>query len=64
MAVDRLQPFINNHYTEGHTWRFGTVSSAKVYKRMGIVRDVLPVAWPFVEEVIANAIEKGYLDAN
>ena len=62
-AVDRLQPFMNNHHTDGHTWRFGTVSTAKVYKRMDIVREVIPVMWPYVEEVIADAVKKGFLIA-
>ena len=63
-AVDRLQPFMNNHHTDGHTWRFGTVSTSKVYKRMDVVREVIPAMWPYVEEVIADAVNKGFLIAD
>lgn len=60
-AIDRLQPFINNYKTRGHTWREGSVTSAKVYKRMEAVRGAAPELWPFVEYVINDAIDKGYL---
>lgn len=60
-AIDRLQPFINNYKTQGHTWREGGVTSAKVYKRMDAVRLYAPELWPFIVYVIDDAIEKGYL---
>ena len=60
-AIDRLQPFINNYMTEGHTWKIGNVTSDKVYKRMDMVRVATPDLWPFVVEVINESIEKGYL---
>ena len=60
-AIDRLQPLINNHYTEGHTWRKGHVPVAKVYKRMEPIKTAAPALWPFVEFVIADALEKGFI---
>lgn len=60
-AMDRLQPFINNYVTEGHTWKLGNVTSDKVYKRMGIVKESAPDLWPFVVETINASIEKGFL---
>ena len=60
-AVDRLQPFMNNSCTDGHTWRTGSVRAAQVYKRMDIIRHMIPAAWPFIEETIADALRKGYL---
>ncbi len=62
-AIDRLQPFINNYLTKGHTWKLGNVTSDKVYKRMDTVRTAAPALWPFVCETIDKAIEKGYLKA-
>lgn len=61
MQIDRLQPFINNYKTQGHTWREGGVTSAKVYKRMDAIRLYAPELWPFIVYVIDDAIEKGYL---
>ena len=60
-AIDRLQPFINNYMTEGHTWKLGNVTSDKVYKRMDMVRIATPDLWPFVIKVIDESIDKGYL---
>lgn len=61
-AIDRLQPFINNYLTQGHTWKQGNVTSDKVYKRMDMVRIAAPALWPFVIQTIDKAIEKGYLE--
>ena len=60
-AVDRLQPFLSNHLTDGHTWvKFG-VSLDMVYKRIAPVKTALPALWPFVEETIQDACNKGYI---
>jgi len=60
-AMDRLQPFLNNLLTEGHTWVEGHVSAEMVESRMGMIREVIPEVWPFVEEGIEVAKEKGYI---
>ena len=61
-AIDRLQPFLNNYLTQGHTWGLGGVKSAQVYERMDPIRVALPEVWPFVDKMIQESIEKGYLD--
>lgn len=61
-AIDRLQPFLNNYLTQGHTWGLGGVKSAQVYERMDPIRVVLPEVWPFVDKMIQESIEKGYLE--
>ena len=60
-AVDRLQPFLNNYLTEGHTWLKHGVSVDQVYKRMAPVKTALPQLWDFVEYVIRDSCEKGYI---
>lgn len=60
-AIDRMQPFVNNYMTGGHTWKKGEVTSDKVYKRMDMVRVATPELWPFVVRVIEESIEKGYI---
>lgn len=61
-AIDRLQPFLNNYLTQGHTWGLGGVKSAQVYGRMDPIRVALPEVWPFVDKMIQESIEKGYLE--
>ena len=61
-ALDRLQPLINNHLTNGHTWRKGHVKSAQVYERMAPVKQAASSLWPLVERIIAHGIEIGALE--
>jgi putative hydrolase of HD superfamily len=60
-AVDRLQPFLNNYLTDGHTWVKHGVSAEQVYQRMNPVKTALPALWEFVETVIRESCEKGYI---
>ena len=60
-AIDRLQPFLNNYLTDGHTWVKHGVSIDQVYKRMAPVKNALPELWEFVEYVIRDSCEKGYI---
>ena len=63
-AIDRLQPFLNNYLTDGHTWVKHGVSADMIYERMAPVKDALPELWEFVECVIGDSCEKGYIKAN
>lgn len=60
-AIDRFQPFFNNCLTDGHTWVKHGVSVDKVYKRMEPVKTALPELWEFVERMIRESCEKGYI---
>lgn len=60
-ALDRLQPFIHNLCTEGHTWVLGKVTKEQVYKRSGLAMEVLPALKPWMEEQINFAIKKGWI---
>ena len=60
-ALDRLQPFIHNLCTEGHTWVLAKVTKEQVYKRSGLSMEVLPALKPWMEEQINEAIKKGWI---
>ncbi|NMA83896.1 MAG: HD domain-containing protein [Epulopiscium sp.] len=60
-AIDRFQPFILNYMTQGHTWKLGNVTSAKVYKRLEMVKYAMPKLWETIEFMVQDSIEKGYL---
>lgn len=60
-ALDRLQPFIHNLCTDGHTWVQGKVNKEQVYKRSGLSMEVLPALKPWMEEQINEAIKKGWI---
>lgn len=60
-SLDRLQPFMHNTLTNGHTWKLGNVTLSQVYKRMEPVKLWLPAAWSWVEAQTQAAIEKGWI---
>jgi putative hydrolase of HD superfamily len=61
-AVDRLQPFLHNYYTDGYTWRKYNITVDRV--RNHILRDMKPgseVLWRFVDDLLAETVAKGML---
>lgn len=62
-SLDRLQPFIHNTLTNGHTWKIAKVKKEQVYKRMEPVKIGIPYIWEWVEQQIQTAINKGLIIA-
>ena len=62
-AIDRLQPFLNNSVTSGHSWAKHKVTLPQVYDRMDPVRLATPILWEHVEDIISYALKKGYIIA-
>jgi putative hydrolase of HD superfamily len=60
-ALDRLQPLILHQLTGGVVWREHGVSRAQVQARVGMIREVLPALWPFVEQLLEHAAGSGAL---
>lgn len=60
-CLDRLQPFLHNTLTEGHTWKEGHVTVQNVLDRMDIVRNNMPRIWPWIQSNIDNAVQQGWL---
>lgn len=58
-AVDRLQPFLLNYHTDGHTWHLAPVKKADLLNRIAPVRYGLPEVWDAVLAMVDDAIEKG-----
>ncbi|MCH5291633.1 MAG: HD domain-containing protein [Treponema sp.] len=62
-CMDRLQPFLHNTLTEGHTWVLNGTTRADVEQRVAIIKDFMPPVYEWVKKNIENAIEKGWLGA-
>ena len=62
-ALDRLQPFLLNYFTDGHTWIENRVKQAQVIERMQPVGKGAPLLGEYVNELIKSAVRKGYLEA-
>lgn len=60
-SMDRIQPFILNLVSEGHTWKIGDVRSSQVYERMDIVKEGTPKLWEYVDNAIKESIDKGLI---
>lgn len=60
-ALDRLQPFLHNLITEGHTWVLGGVTIRQVMQRSGPAMEALPELRPWMEGHIKRAVEKGWI---
>ena len=62
-CMDRLQPFLHNTLTQGHTWVEGGTCRPMVEKRMAVIKEFMPQVYPWVEQNLDNAIQKGWLKA-
>jgi putative hydrolase of HD superfamily len=61
VALDRLQPFIQNAHAGGGTWREHGVTRPQVLARMRPIETDLPAFWPFVVRTLKDAVERGWL---
>ena len=62
-CLDRIQPFLHNTLTEGHTWSNGKTNRAAVEKRMAIVKEFMPEVYEWISANLDRAVEKGWLGA-
>ncbi|MBW2435902.1 MAG: HD domain-containing protein, partial [Deltaproteobacteria bacterium] len=55
-ALDRVQPFLHNYFTDGQTWRENNINSRQVQERMRPVKDGAPDLWDYVNALIGSAV--------
>ena len=60
-CLDRIQPFLHNTLTDGHTWADGKTNRAAVEKRMAIVKEFMPEVYEWIVINLDRAMEKGWL---
>lgn len=60
-AMDRIQPYLHNTLTDGHTWKEGNPPVEMVNKRIGPAIDLIPELKDWYDANIQRAIEKGWL---
>jgi len=64
VALDRLQPLLNNHVSGGGSWREHGITRAQVLHRMAPIQRGLPGLWPSVLEIVERNCALGYIDAD
>jgi putative hydrolases of HD superfamily len=60
-ALDSLQPFLHNYFTNGGTWRANGVTDAVVRAKKQVIAKASPELWEFVEALLDSAVERGIL---
>ena len=60
-CMDRLQPFLHNTLTDGHTWGNGKIARGSVEKRTEIVKEFMPEVYQWMIDNIDQAVEKGWI---
>ncbi len=61
IALDRLQPLLQNQQNQGGTWQVHGIVKSQVMQRMAPVQDGAPALWSLVEQIVADCIAAGYL---
>ncbi len=60
-CMDRIQPFMHNTMTGGHTWVEGNTSRNQVEERMRIVKEFMPEVYGWIEKNLDEAEKRGWL---
>ena len=60
-CLDRLQPFLHNTLTEGHSWRGNGTVRSQVEARMKVIREFMPVVYGWLEKNLDNCVARGWL---
>lgn len=64
-CLDRIQPFLHNMLTEGHTWKdiMPRTRRSQVEARMKVVREFMPEVYSWMEKNMDHAVRSGWLIA-
>ena len=60
-ALDRLQPLINNYYTDGRPWQKHGVKRHQIAARNRWIEKGAPELWRYALALIEDAVEQGIL---
>ncbi len=60
-CLDRLQPLMHNYITNGKSWQEHEITRGEVIERNKHMRDGSPFLWNYIENLINDAVKKGYL---
>ena len=60
-SMDRIQPFLHNTLTTGHTWVEGKTHRAPVEKRLNVVKEFMPEVYNWIKINIDNGVKQGWI---
>jgi putative hydrolases of HD superfamily len=62
-AIDRLEPLLQNYFTEGYTWKkHGIHKEQVINKNKPVIINGSSTLWEFVENLIEESTSKGFLE--
>jgi putative hydrolase of HD superfamily len=61
LVFDRLQPIIQNYVNKGCTWKKHNVTYNQVIKENQCIKEGSEEIWNFVQYILQQSLEKGYL---
>lgn len=62
-ALDRLMPLLHNFQTQGRSWLENGIVRRQVLDRNAHIADGSQELWDFAQALIAEAVERGFLNA-
>lgn len=62
-AMDRLQPFLHNYFTDGQMWIKHQIHADQVRERMAIVNNSSPKLHRLITDLIEDSVRQGHLIA-
>lgn len=60
-SMDRLQPIMLNFYSEGYAWKKHGIKKSQVIERNHHIAKGSKILWEFAENLIDEAVSRGYL---
>lgn len=61
MAMDRLQPILQNYYTQGTSWRLHGITASQVLEKNRRIEEGSKVLWKYAQKLVYESVAKGYL---
>lgn len=63
-SLDRLQPILQNYFTEGYAWKKHNITSLQVLAKNRVIKDGSEALWELAENLISSAVDREYLKAD
>ncbi len=60
-SMDRLQPMLQNYFSDGGTWKKFNISKKQVYERISPIKKSSKKLWQFAEHMLEDSVEKGFI---
>ncbi len=61
VALDRLEPLMQNHKTKGHAWKKFAIKKSQVLNANKKIKEGSEELWNFALSLIEDSVQKGYL---